>query len=699
MYKKLCILILLPFILSTAQEEKISGNPFFTEWTTPYGTAPFNLIKTEHYMPAFNEGMKQQNAELEQIVNNTEAPTFENTIEALEKSGKLLEKVSSVFFNLYNTEFNDDMQKISSEIVPLLTKHENDLYLNQDLFNKIKTVYTNREKISLTPEQQVVLEKYYKDFVRQGADLKGEDRDKFRKINEELSLLSLKFSENVLKETNAYELIVDTEEDLAGLPGPVIEAAKDAAAKRGYENKWLFTLHAPSYRPFIMYSSNRELREKFFKASQNRGNNDNENDNKEVVSKIVSLRFQRANLLGYKSHAHFTLEPYMAKTPERVYEFLDKLYEPAKKLAVKERDELQQLINREGNNFKLEPWDWPYYSEKLKLEKYSLDEEALRPYFKMENVLAGLFDLTNKLYGLTFEERSDIVTYNEDVKVFEIKNTDDSHVGIIYMDYFPRESKRAGAWMNVFRSQNKIGGKEVTPIIVNCGNLNKPTNDKPSLLSLDEVKTIFHEFGHALHGLLSDVTYPKVSGTNVAWDFVELPSQIMENWASNPEVLRSFAKHYETGEVMPDSLIDRIQNAKLFNKGYETISTYLAPSYLDMKYHTITTDAPVDVKAVEEEVSKDIIPEIGLRYRSTINSHIFAGGYSAGYYSYIWAEVLDADAFEAFVENGLYNKQTAAAFRDNILSKGGSDDPMVLYKKFRGKEPSTEPLLKRRGLK
>jgi peptidyl-dipeptidase Dcp len=533
MYKLFLVLFLLPAALFS-QEAKQNDNPFFKEWSTPFSTPPFEEIKTEHFIPAFEEGMKQHKAEIDAIINNSEAPTFKNTIAAIEESGLLLDNVSSVFYNLYSAHNNEELQKISTQIAPLMSKHSDDINLNPELFQKIKTVYNNKENVSLTAEQKVVLDKYYKDFIRRGAGLNEADKEKFRKINEELSLLGLKFSENVLKETNSFELVIEDEKDLAGLPESVVGAAKEAAAKKGYENKWLFTMHGPSYRPFIQYSANRELREKMFKANLNRANNNNEFDNKENISKIVKLRYERAKLLGFDSHADFTLDVYMAKEPERVYEFLDKLFEPAQKLAVKEAEELQQMIKDDGNDFNLEPWDWPYYSEKLKMQKYSLDEEALRPYFKLENVLDGVFDVAGKLYGLTFEERKDIPVYQEDVKVFEVKEADGSHIGILYTDYFPRESKRAGAWMNFYRMQSKVGGKNVTPIVTNVGNLNKPTEDKPSLLTLDEVRTIFHEFGHGLHGLLSDVTYPRVSGTSVAWDFVELPSQVMENWAMHP---------------------------------------------------------------------------------------------------------------------------------------------------------------------
>jgi peptidyl-dipeptidase Dcp len=671
-------------------------NPFMVEWKTPFGAPPFDQIKNEHFMPAFLEGMKQQKAEVEAIVNNTDVPTFSNTIEAMEKGGSLLTKVNAVFGGLLQTLSSDELQQISMEVSPLLSSHEDDINLNEKLFERIKHVY-NSKPAGLSIEQKNLLEKYYKDFIRKGAGLNDKDKEKFREINEELDMLSLRFGENLLKETNSYELIIEDEADLKGLPQSALTAAKEAAKRKGYENKHLFTLHNPSYRPIIQYADNREIREKVYKAYANRGNNNNEYDNKEIISKMVSLRYKRAKLLGYNSHADFVLEVYMAKTPETVYDFLNKLNEPAVKLAEKEAEELQKMIFKEGGNFKLEPWDWAYYSEKLKKEKYDLDNEELRPYFRMENVMDGLFTVVNKLYGINITERSDIPVYHEEVKVYEVKEADGRHIGIIYTDYFPRESKRGGAWMEAYRFQSKVNCI-VTPIVTNVGNLTAPTEEKPSLLTLGEVETIFHEFGHALHGLFSDVTYPTYSGYNVAWDFVELPSQLMENWAFHPEVLRIYAFHYETNEVIPEELIAKIEKVRLFNTGSQTTGGSIIPSLLDMRYHNITSDEPVDVYAVEEEIAKLTLPEIGIRYRSTTNHHIFNGEYSAGYYSYIWAEVIDADAFEAFIETSLFDQKTAASFRENILSKGGSEDPAVLYKRFRGKDPSTDALLKRRGL-
>jgi peptidyl-dipeptidase Dcp len=544
-----------------------------------------------------------------------------------------------------------------------------------------------------------LLEKYYRDFVRGGANLDKEKKARLREINQELSLLTLKFGENILKENNRFELIIENKEDLEGLPQSVIDAAAETAKERGYKGKWVFTLHKPSMIPFLTYSAKRELREKIFKAYINRGNHNDELDNKKILLKIVALRLERAKLLGYKTHAHYVLEENMAKNPENVYKLLDKIWKPALERAKKEAEELQQMIYKEGKNFKLQPWDWWYYAEKLKKEKYDFDDSVLRPYFKLENVIKGVFYVANKLYGLQFVERNDIPKYHPDVRVFEVKDADGSHIGILYTDYFPRASKRGGAWMNSFRKQSKIGGKEIHPVITNNGNFSKPVGDKPSLLSIEEVLTLFHEFGHALHGLLSNCTYPTLSGTSVPRDFVELPSQIMENWALEPEVLKVYARHYKTGEVIPQELIEKLKKAKLFNQGFATVE-YLAAAYLDMDWHTLTELNNIDPLKFEEESMKRIglIPEIVVRYRSPYFRHIFSGGYSAGYYSYIWAEVLDADAFEAFKEKGIFDKETAQSFRKNILEKGGTEDPMILYKRFRGAEPKVEPLLKRRGL-
>ena len=699
--KNLFLLLAVFIIFSsyTNSQDKNMDNPFFKEWSTPFQTPPFDEIKIDYYLPAFEEGIRLQKAEVDVIINNTKKPTFVNTIEAMEKSGKLLTKVSSVFYNLNSANTNDEMQEIAKTVAPMLSKHNDDINLNEKLFARVKAIFNEKDKLSLTTEQKTVLKNYYDDFIRGGANLNNEQKEKFRKINEELSLLSLKFGENLLKETNSIGLIIENKNDLAGLPESVIQSAFELGKTKGHEGKWVFTLQKPSFIPFLQYSEKRNLREVIFKAYINRGNNNNEFDNNKTLSSIAALRVERANLLGYKTHADYILEKNMAKNPETVYKFLNDLWKPALNRAKMEIDDMQKIINNEGNNFKLEAWDWWYYAEKVKKEKYDLDEEMLRPYFKLENVLQGVFDVASKLYGIKFVERNDIPTYHPDVKVIEVKEAEGKHIAILFTDYFPRDSKRSGAWMNSFRDQSNIGSNFITPIISNVGNFSKPTSDKPSLLSLDEVNTLFHEFGHALHGLLSNSVYPSVSGTSVPRDFVELPSQVMENWALAPEVLKMYARHYQTNEPMPEDLIKKIENSQLFNQGFETVE-YLAASFLDMDWHALTVPEEKDVTGFEKESLNKIglIPEIESRYQSTNFQHIFSGGYSSGYYSYIWAAVLDADAFEAFEEKGLFDHATALSFRKNILEKGGSEDPMELYKRFRGREPKVDALLKRRGL-
>jgi peptidyl-dipeptidase Dcp len=682
-----------------SKSKKTEANPLLSEFNTPFNVPPFDKIKVEHYVPAIKEGIKQQQKVIESIVSNPEAPTFENTIVALESSGALVTKVKNIFDVLRASMTNDAMQNAAEEIEPLVSKNEDDINLNEKLFARIKAVYEQKEKLNLTVEQHMLLERYYKDFVRGGANLDPEKKAQLRKINEELSVLSLKFGDNILKEDNAFKLVIDNKEDLAGLPQTVIDAASEAAREHGLDNKWVITLHKPSMIPFLQYSEKRKLREKVFKAYINRGNNNNELDNKTILLKIALLRVEKAKLLGYRSHADFELEENMAKKPEAVYEFLNQLWKPALKIAKKEAATLQAMIKKEGKDFKLEPWDWWYYAEKLKKEKYALDDEVLRPYFKLENVRDGAFAVANKLYGIKFIERTDIPTYHKDAKVFEVQEADGSHIGILYVDYFPRASKRGGAWMNEFREQSKQGGKNITPVITNNGNFSKPTGDKPALLTFEEVSTLFHEFGHGLHGLLSNCTYEKLSGTDVPLDFVELPSQIMENWAAEPDVLRMYARHYKTGDVIPQELIEKMKKAALFNQGFITVE-YLAASFLDMDWHTLTETKKLDVNEFETKSLNTIglIPEIVSRYRSTYFRHIFSGEYSAGYYSYIWAEVLDSDAFEAFKETSLFNQELARSFRKNILEKGGTEEPMTLYKRFRGAEPKVDALLKKRGL-
>ena len=688
---------LLAFSAAQQQGKDAAGsNPFFTEYTTPFKTPPFDLIKFEHYMPAFRKGMEAQEQEIDAIVNNPQPPTFQNTIEALDRSGGLLDKVNPVFGALRGANTSDELQKIANEVTPLLAKHRDDINLNEKLFQRVKAVFEQRDKLGLNTEQARLLDDAYKGFVRGGANLSPEQKGRFRKINGDLSMLSLKFDEDVLKETNNFTLVIDKKEDLAGLPQTVIDGASDLAKKSKLEGKWVFSLQKPSMVPFLQYSTNRALREKIFKGYIMRGDQNNEFDNKVIVSKIAALRVERANLLGYKTHADFVLERNMAKNPEAVYDFLNKLWEPALKNARKERDEMQGLIEKEGGAVKLEPWDWWYYAEKVRKATYDLDENELRPYFLLDNVREGAFEVASKLYGIRFVERNDIPKYIDEVKVFEVKRSDGSHVGIFYTDYYPRPGKRAGAWSSGFRRQERRGDVFITPLVYNVGNFSRPAGDKPALLSFEEVETLFHEFGHALHSLLSNVTY---RGLSVPRDFVELPSQIMENWASEPEVLKMYARHYKTGEVIPQPLIEKIQKSRKFNQGFETVE-YLSASFLDMDWHTLTSTEPMDANAFEtRSLTKiQLMPEIVVRYRSPYFAHVFSGGYSAGYYSYIWAAVLDADAFEAFKEKGLFDQATARAFRENILSRGGTEDAMKMYENFRGRKPAIEPLLKRRGL-
>ncbi len=692
----LLIVLLSVLFFACAQQE---SNPLLGKFNTPFQVPPFDKIKEGHFMPAFKEGIRQAQTEIDQIVKESAAPTFENTIEALEKSGELLTQVNSVFNNLNSANTNDTLQNIAKEVSPLLSKHTDDILMNQKLFERIKAVYAQKDQLNLTPEQNRVLEKYYLNFVRGGANLDETQKEQLRKINAELSLLSLQFGENVLKEDNNFKIIIENEADLAGLPERVVIGAAETAKEQGLDGKWVFTLHKPSLIPFLQYSEKRDLREKMFKAYINRGDNNNEFDNKKILTRMANLRVEKAHLLGYPTHANLVLDEYMAKKPENVYALLEKIWTPALDKAKAEVRMLQEMIQQEGGNFKLEPWDWWFYAEKVKKAKYDLDETELRPYFQLENVRKGAFEVANKLWGLQFEELTNIPKYHPDVKSFEVKEADGTHVGILYTDYYPRPSKRGGAWMSDFRSQNKLNGKNTTPVITNVFNFSKPTGDTPALLSFEEVLTLFHEFGHGLHGLLSNCTYPLLAGTNVAWDFVELPSQVMENWAADPEVMKTYAKHYQTGEPIPDELITKITNAKHFNQGFETVE-YLAACFLDMDWHTLADTTTMAANDFEKQALNRIglIPEIIVRYRSPNFRHIFSGGYSSGYYAYIWAEVLDSDAFEAFKETNLYDQKLAAAFRKYILSAGGTEDPMVLYKKFRGAEPKIDGLLKKRGL-
>lgn len=683
-------------VMQSCNQTVNTDNPFFSQYDTPFGVPPFDKIMNRHYLPAFREGIKQQNAEIQAIIDNPEAATFANTIEAMEKSGQLLNNVSYVFFNLREANTNDSLNAIAEEIMPELTNHTDGINLNEKLFERIKTVYNNKE--NLTTEQEMVLKKYYNNFVRGGANLSAEDKETFKKINNELALLSLKFGDNQLKETNNFKLVIEKQEDLSGLPEGVISAAAETAKEKGLEGKWVFTLHNPSIIPFLQYADNRGLREQIYNAYINRGSQENPANNWENISKMVSLRIQKANLLGFPDYASYVLDDNMAKTPENVYQLCNQIWEAALPISIKEASELQKMIQKEGGKFKLAPWDWRYYAEKLKKEKYGLNETELSQYFPLEQVRQGAFYVANKLYGLTFEQRTDLPLPHPEALAFEVKDADGKHIGVYYADYFPRASKSSGAWMDAFRPQ--AGLLNSTPVITNVCNFTKPTGDTPALLTFDEASTLFHEFGHALHGLLSECTYPSVAGTSVARDFVELPSQVMENWAADPEVLKIYAKHWKTGETIPQELIDKLQNSSHFNQGF-VVTEFMSAALLDMAYHTIKNAEPIDAQKFEKETLDKIglIPEITVRYRSPYFGHIFNGGYSAGYYAYTWAEVLDADAFAAFKETGdIFNPEKARAFRDNILSKGGSDDPMKLYKQFRGQEPGIEPLLERKGL-
>lgn len=698
MKKITCLICFAGIIMQSCNDNSRNNNPFFEAYDTPFQVPPFDRIKNNHYLPAFREGIKQHEAEISAIAGSRETPTFANTIEAIEKSGQLLNNVSYVFFNLREANSNDSLTTVAEEILPELTSHTDALYLNEQMFKRVKEVYDQKASGNLTTEQDRVLDKYYRRFVRGGANLSPEDKEKFKKINNELAMLSLKFGDKQLKETNNYQLVIDNTQDLSGLPEGVVAAAAETAKENGMEGKWVFTLHNPSIIPFLQYADNRSLREQIYKAYINRGSQENDNNNWSNISKIVSLRVQKANLLGYPDYASYVLDENMAKTPENVYELCNRIWDAALPIAKEEAAALQKVVNQEGGKFQLAAWDWRYYAEKLKKEKYGVDETEVSQYFPLEQVRMGSFYVANKLFGLTFDQRTDLPLPHPDALAFEVKDANGKHIGIYYADYFPRASKRSGAWMDAFRPQ--AGLLNSTPVITNVCNFTKPTGDTPALLTFDEAATLFHEFGHALHGLLSECTYPSVAGTSVAQDFVELPSQIMENWAADPEVLKVYASHWKTGEPMPDELIAKIQKSRHFNQGFVT-TEFMSAALLDMAYHTVKTTEPIDARQFEKETldKMGLIPEITVRYRSPYFGHIFNSGYSAGYYAYTWAEVLDADAFEAFKETGdVFHPEKAQAFRENILSKGDSDAPMKLYKQFRGQEPGINALLKRKGL-
>ena len=690
---------LLVFLCLTPAAQKIvgqtDGNPFFGTYKTPYETPPFDRIQVVHYLPAIQEGIKRQQAEIDSIVRNPKPATFQNTLEALDASGQFLERATNVFYSNMEAITSPEMEVVAKEIAPLLSTHQDNIALNGMLFARVKAVYDQRAKLKLTPAKLYLLENTYRGFVRGGALLDEKQKVRMRDINRDLSLLTLKYNENVLGETNGAFIVIDSRADLVGLPDGVIAMGEEAATSMNMTGKWVYNTRRPSWTPFLQYASKRELRRVLYTAYYMRCDRDNDRDNKTVLQKIIALREERSKILGYPTPAHFYLEERMAKNPETVNAFLMRLWKPALERAKGEAAEMQAIADRETGGFRLASWDWWYYAEKLRREKYELDDSALRPYFKLENVQRGIFVLCDKLYGLKFSERKDIPVYHPDVRVFEVREADGRLLGILYMDFFPRDSKRGGAWSGGFRNTFYQNGKRVLPLANLVCNFTKPTADAPSLLSIDEVNTFFHEFGHALNTLFADGAYRTYSAPQ---DSVELPSQIMENWALEPELLKLYARHYKSGEVIPAVLVEKIRKSSLFNQGFETVE-YLASAILDMAWHSLDSAVNLNVTRFEEKIMADIglIPEILPRWRSPYFTHIM-GGYPAGYYSYIWAGVLDVDAFEAFRETSLFDRKIAASFRKNILEKLGTEDAMTLYKRFRGREPKVEPLLKKRGL-
>ncbi|MBQ2488487.1 MAG: M3 family metallopeptidase [Bacteroidales bacterium] len=677
-------------------------NPFFSKPETPYGVPAFDRLSPEHFIPAFEEGMRQQKQEVNAITSNPQEPTFENTIEALEYSGELLNEVSAVFFNMCETNNSKEMNDIAERISPKLSAHSDDINLNEALFKRVRTVYEMRDRLDLEGEQLRLLEETYKNFVRGGAGLPLEKQERFRAINEQLSTLTLKFGNNVLAATNAYQLVIGDKADLKGLSASQIAAASTLAdEKPETKGKWVFTLHNPSLMPFLQYAENREKRQEIWEAYAHRCDGDTF-DNNGIIRQIVALRAERAQLLGYRTHADYVLDDCMAKTPEAVYKLLMQVWKPALRKASEEASEYRQLIRMEGGSFDLQPWDWRYYAEKVRKAKYDLSDEEIRPYFQLEHVRDGVFMLANRLYGLTFKPNKDIPVYHPDAVAYEVYDAD-SVIGVLYLDYFTRESKRSGAWMTEFRSQCEMeDGRPVLPVISLVFNFPHPVGDQPSLLNFDEAETFFHEFGHSLHGLLSHCHYRSLAGTNVPRDFVELPSQVMENWASHPEMMRLYARHYLTGDTIPEKLVSKIQAAATYGQGFMN-TELIAASLLDMDYHTLPkVDEKLDPSAFEAgQMNRYGLPSaIISRYHSQYFQHIFASasGYSAGYYSYTWSAVLDADAFELFKEKGIFNREVAASFRKNILEKGFTEDPALLYRRFRGQDPTITPLLRKRGL-
>ena len=697
--KKLSTLILLAFFsFGCSNSMEKSMNPFFTDYDAPYQIPPFDEIKEEHYMPAFEKGMKEQLEEIDQIANNPEQATFENTLVELERTGKTLSKVADVFFNLLSSNTNEQMDKIAAEVSPKLSAHRDAISLNKKLYERVNAVYEQRNALGLTTEQMRLVEETHKGFIRSGVQLDTSSMEKLTQINQELSSLSVQFDQNLLKETNeGYSLLIDDENQLDGLPEDFRDQAANLAEENGHNGKWMFKPTRVSMYPFLTYSTQRDLREKLYTSYIKRGDNDNDRDNKNLAIEMADLRLERANLLGYKTHADFVLENTMAKNTGRVKNLLDQVWEPGLSRAKKEVEEMQDLIQEEGGNFKLAAWDWWHYSEKIRQLKYDFSEEEIKPYFSETKVLQGAFDVATKLFDITFHERFDLPKYHDVVRTFEVKNLDGDVIGIFYTDYTIRSNKGGGAWMNTFGTQSKFDGIKI-PLVMNTCNFPPPNDEGVSLLSFEQVTTLFHEFGHALHGLLSDATYPSLSGTNVTRDYVEFPSQMMENWAREPEVIAEYAKHYKTNEPIPEDLLDKISKASKFNQGFAT-TEYVAASYLDMAWHT-QEEQIVDANAFEKKTLDGIglIPEITSRYRSTYFAHIFAGGYSMGYYSYLWTEVLEADAFEPFKEKGIFDKETADKLKKYVYSAGNTDDLMTQYVRYRGSEPKIESLLEKRGL-
>jgi len=674
-------------------------NPLFSEFTTPYGIPPFDQIQKSDYLPAFEQSIIENKKEIAAIADATNEATFINTIEAMEKSGDFLNRVSNVFYGLTGSMSDDEMRNIAKAVSPQLSALNDDINLNAKLFARVKAVYDKKDQLNLKINELTLLEKTYKGFVRGGANLSDADKGKLRQLNTQLSKLSLKFGENLLHETNSFEMVIDNKADLAGLPDDIIAAAAVTATERGHKGKWVFTTHRPSKNPFLTYSTNRKLRETLYKGYTMRGNNGDAYDNKKIAAETASLRYKKAQLLGYKTHAHFVLENATAKTPENVFGLLNQVWPAALARAKEESADIQKLASSEGTKIEVEAWDWWFYSEKIRKARYDIDAAETKPYFSLEGTLQGIFFTAEKLWGVTFKERNDLPKYHEDVRTFEMFDKDGSYVGIYMTDHYVRESKRGGAWMSSFRKQHRMYGEEVTPIIYNVLNYPRPVGDTPTLLTFDQASTLFHEFGHAIQGLLSDGYYRSQTGTALPRDYVEYPSQVMENWMTEPEVLANFAKHYKTGEVIPMELVEKIQASGKFNQGFGT-TEYLGAALLDMSWHSLETAEIQDAAAFEKNVLSEIglIKEIAPRYRTGYFSHIFSGGYSSGYYGYIWSNIYDADTWLAFKENGIFDEKTADLYRKHVLEPGGSEDPAVMYRRFRGQDPKVQPLLDRRGL-